>query len=267
MKSSLRRAAFVAALLALAGCQTEIQHQLTENEANEIYVLLERNHIPVTKSKEEGGREITFKITVPQAYGANAMLLLKQNELPRLRVSGLEIFNRGSLIPTATEERAMYLQALSGELCRTLSSIDGILDARVHVNLPQTDDLADKASRPEPSAAVFLKYRWNGEPGKKPVPPIADEQVQALVARSVQDLKPAQVVVVTAPAALPGGVDTAPAEVDIFGIRMAADSVRSFQAILAVMVVIILGLAGWIAYSIVSRSHEPRIRTRPKTEA
>jgi type III secretion protein J len=267
LNRSLRRAAFAALVLALVGCQTEVQHQLTETEANDIYVLLDQNGIPVTKSREEGGREITWKISVPQARGAAAMLLLKLNELPRTRHPGMEIFNRGSLIPTATEERAMYLQALSGELARTLSSIDGVLDARVHVNLPQVDDLADKSVRPEPSAAVFLKYRSSAEPGKRPVPPISDEQVQALVSRAVQDLKTSQVVVVTAPAA-PPHAESKESEVDILGVRMASDSARTFQLILAVMVVMILGLAGWLAFILVSRSNEPRIpRVRPKTEA
>lgn len=248
-----------------AGCANEIQHNLSESEANDIVVLLERNRITTIKEKEEGGREVTWKISVPKAHMANAMFLLKENELPRPKNPGLEIFNRGSLIPTATEERAMFLQALSGELARTLSSIEGVLDARVHVNIPQADDLADRSERAEPSAAVLLKYRANVEPGKKtPAPPIAEEQVQALVARTIQDLKPSAVSVVAVPVAPPRPLDTGPGDVEMLGMRMAADSVWRLRGILLTLVVCILGLAGYI---IVSKSRElraPRPRTRPE---
>ncbi|HEY3449637.1 MAG TPA: type III secretion protein [Myxococcales bacterium] len=253
--------------LLLAGCQSEIEHNLNESEANDIVVLLERNHITAHKEKEEGGREVTWKIAVPKAHMANAMFLLKENELPRPKNPGLEIFNRGSLIPTATEERAMYLQALAGELARTLSSIDGVLDARVHVNIPQSDDLADRTARPEPSAAVLIKYRAELSADKKrPPPPIAEEQVQALVARTIQDLKTANVSVIAIPVAPPRALDNGPGDVDMLGMRMSADSVWTLRGVLLVLVMIILGLA---AYIVVSKSRDLRgsSRTRPHTQA
>lgn len=234
----------------LAGCQAEIQHELSESEANDIVVLLERNHITAKKDKEEGGRTVTWKISVPKAHAANSMMLLKEHELPRPKSPGLEIFNRGSLIPTATEERAMFLQALAGELSRTISSVAGILDARVHVNIPQSDDLSDKTARPEASAAVLIKYRTqNVETGKKaPPPPLSEEQVQILVARTIQDLKPENVAVVMTPAAPPGGIENGPGDVDVLGVRMAATSVGTFRGIMIVLVSIIVLLAAYIAY-------------------
>lgn len=251
----------------LAGCQTEIQHGLTEKEANEILVLLERRGIATTKSREEGGREVTWKISVPKAHAANAAMLLKENELPRPREAGFEMFQRGSLIPTATEERAMFLKALSGELSRTLSSVDGVLDSRVHINIPQKDELADPGNRPKPSASVLLKYRVPAavaDSGKKPEPPLSVEEVQALVSRAVQDLEPDNVSVVMTSAAPPGLVaDDGPRMVDVLGIRMDRESVNAFRAILAVMVLIILGLSGYIVFS-KSRELKPAPSPRPR---
>lgn len=267
---ALRRAALVALPLLLASaCQVELQHQLTEKEANEILVLLERKGISTYKEKEEGGRELTWKISVPKAHAATAAMLLKENELPRPRSPGFEIFNRGSLIPTATEERAMFLQALAGELSKTLSSIDGVLDARVHINIPQSDDLADRSARPAPSASVLVKYRASAETGKKAAPPpVGEEQIQQLVARAVQELEAKNVSVVMTPAAVPGSVEAGPpGVVDVLGIRMAADSVNAFRGILAVLVLTIVALA---AYIVVSKTRElrgaslPATRTRPE---
>ncbi len=250
MKTAAGRLAIAAFAALLSACSVEVQHQLTEKEANEILVLLERRGIPTQKVKEEGGRELTWTIAVPKAHAATAALLLKENELPRPRSPGFEIFNRGSLIPTATEERAMFLQALAGELSRTLSSVDGILDARVHINIPQSDDLSDKAARPEPSASVLIRYRVTPDAAKKAAP-LTEEQIQSLVARAVQDLKPSAVSVVMTPAVMPGGgVVTQGAVVDVgFGIRMAAESVGTFRIFLMAMVLIIVALVSYVVYS------------------
>jgi type III secretion protein J len=249
LKNPLRPLAFCAlSAVLLSACQSEIQHGLNEGEANEIVVLLERNHISAYKDKEEGGREITWKIGVPKAHAANAMFLLKENQLPRPKSQGLEIFNRGSLIPTATEERAMFLQALGGELSRNLSSIDGILDARVLVNLPQSDDLSDKTARPEPSASVLIKYRATGEGNKATPPPIKEEDIQRLVAATVQELKRANVAVVMTPASPPSVLENGPQEVEMLGVRMAAESVNNFRLILVLGVVLILLLGGVVVY-------------------
>lgn len=235
--------------LALSACGVEIQHDLSEREANEILVLLERKNISVKKEKEEGGREVTWKISVPKAYAAKAAILLRENELPRPHTPGMEIFNKGSLIPTATEERAMYLQALQGDLGRTISSIDGILDSRVHLNIPMTDDLSDRSEKPAPSASVLVRYRAYTEPGKKaPPPPITIEQVQDLVARAVQDLSAKNVSVVMTPAAMPGGLEGGPTSVVLLGIKMDSESVSAFQAVLATLILIILALAGYIVF-------------------
>ncbi len=254
--------------LILSACQVELQHSLNEKEANEILVLLERRGIRAEKEREEGGKEPTYKISVPKSMASPAVLALQENDLPRPKNPGFEIFNKGSLIPTATEERAMFLQALSGELSRTLGSVDGVLDARVHINIPQSDDLSDKTARPEPSAAVLVKYRVSGEAGKKSAaPPLNEEQVQLLVARAVQDLKPANVSVVMTGATIAAGPEGGgPLFVDVLGVRMAQESVNAFRAILAGLVLVILGLAGFIVYSR-SRDLRPAARPRTRTEA
>src|SRR5690348_689988 len=82
-------------LLAAAGCQVEVQHDLTEAEANNIAVVLERSGIASHKVKEEGGREVTWAIAVPKAEAPRAMELLVANNLPPPRQEGLEMFNQG----------------------------------------------------------------------------------------------------------------------------------------------------------------------------
>lgn len=238
----------VAGVLA-AGCALEIQHELSESEANEIMVLLDQNGIVAKKLKEEGGRELTWALSVAKQDAARAARLLKENELPRPKSSGFEVFSQGGLIPTATEERAKFLQSLSGELSRTLRSIDGVLLARVHINIPEVNELTDVKDKPQPSASVLIKYRNYATAEKPPTPaPMATRQVQDLVSRAVQDLRPESVTVVMMPGLLPGS-SSATVQVDfvdVVGLRMARESALQFKIMMIVVVLVIVLLTGYI---------------------
>jgi type III secretion protein J len=238
----------LAALLALTlgtGCTIDLQHELNEQDANEIYVLLSKNGIAATKMKEEGGNELRFRIVVPKADAAQAAELLRAYSLPRPMEKGLSHFAKGGMVPTATEERAMLLKALGGEVSNALNQIDGVLEARVIVMIPENNDLTQPENKPEPSASVFIKYR----PGLKNESPIKREDVQQFVSTAVPELKPAAVTVLLTPALAPDAeVGPESRLQDVFGMRMTASSVSQFRMMAGVAVMIILaaiGLAVW----------------------
>jgi type III secretion protein J len=104
------------------------------------------------------------------------------------------VYAHPSLVPTATEERARYLEALSGEIERTLETVDGVVSARVHLVLEESDPLEGGKARVPAQAAVLLKTR-------PPLPTMKEADVQKLVAASVPGLSPAAVAVVATPAA------------------------------------------------------------------
>jgi type III secretion protein J len=190
----------LAALLAL-GCTTPIRHGLEEPAANEVVTALERAGIGAEKLRDEAGGAAApaFIVRVAQADAVRALDLLHTLGLPRGRRTGFaEVYRQPSLVPTATEERARYLEALSGEIERTLETVDGVLGARVHLVLEETDPLAGgEKPRIPAQAAVLLKTRGGTAPMK-------EADVQKLVAGSVAGLQPAAVaVVVTASAAAP----------------------------------------------------------------
>ena len=58
---------------------------------------------------------------------------------------------------SALEERARFTHALSQELSNTLSNIDGVVQARVHVSVPEKNPLSDKPQHS--TASVFIKHR------------------------------------------------------------------------------------------------------------
>ena len=51
------------------------------------------------------------------------------------------------------------MDALAQDLSRTISGIDGVIDARVHIVLPENDPFARNAL--PSSAAVAIRSRWD----------------------------------------------------------------------------------------------------------
>jgi type III secretion protein J len=172
------RALWTVAVALAIGCSTPIQHGLDETAANEVLTALERGGIEACKARDEANGQIL------QSLG-----------LPRGRRAGFgEVYKQASLVPTPTEDRARYLEALAGEIERTLETADGVVTARVHLVLPEPDPLAvDGKPRVAAQAAVLLKVR--------PTPaPLREADVQKLVAGSVAGLLPEAVAVVVTPA-------------------------------------------------------------------
>jgi type III secretion protein J len=201
-----RRHAFVchlgSVLFFVLGCSIPIQHGLDEAAANEVVTSLERAGVGATKARDEGGE--LFIVSVSRADTIRALEVMRSLGLPRSQRSGFgEIYKQPSLVPTPTEERARYVEALAGEIERTLETVDGIVRARVHLVLPEADPLAiDGKPRIAAQAAVLLKTRA-GHPGAIP-----ESDVQKLIAGSVPGLAQAAVAVVVTDAserpAVPG---------------------------------------------------------------
>jgi type III secretion protein J len=193
------------AALATGACSTELLHGVDERAANEATAALERAGIGAEKAADEGGTltGAGYAVRVARGDGRRALDLLSALGLPRERRRGFaETYNQPSLIPTPSEERARFLDALVGEIERTLESVDGVVAARVHLVLEETDPLApDAKPRATARAAVLLKVR----PSRAA---LSESDVQRLVAGSVAGLQPAAVAVVTAPVAEPSGGGT-----------------------------------------------------------
>jgi len=184
--------ALAVALLAggAPACSTNLLHGLDERAANESIAALEHAGIATEKTADEGGAG-TFTVRIARHDAARALDLLHSLGLPRDRRHGFaEVYGQPSLIPTASEERARYLEALAGEIERTLETADGVVSARVHLVLEESDPLSVEPKPRTPArAAVLLKSHG----GRAPLP---ESDVQKLVAGSVPGLDPAAVAVV-----------------------------------------------------------------------
>jgi type III secretion protein J len=177
--------AFFAALLALTACQQQVQHGLDEQQANEIEALLNESGIEARKVRESG-RDAKWAISVPSDRTTAAVKLLNDHGLPRKHAQGFaEVFGKGSMVPTAVEENALYVHALSGELSQTLETLDGVLSARVHIVASPSNVQSSFRPPLQPRAAVLLRAR-NGKAAQLES---QRDAIRALVAGSVEGMQ------------------------------------------------------------------------------
>ena len=150
-----------AAALLLAGCDkaTTLHAGLEEQQANLVMAALLDAGITCSK---EAGEEGTWNVMVSEQKFAAAVNLLERKGLPRRAHMGVgEVFKKTGMISSPSEERIRFMDALAQDLAKTISMVDGVVDARVHVVLPENDPFARNAL--PSSAAVAIRSRWDAD--------------------------------------------------------------------------------------------------------
>ncbi|MDP0560998.1 MAG: type III secretion inner membrane ring lipoprotein SctJ [Candidatus Endonucleobacter sp. (ex Gigantidas childressi)] len=141
--------------LLLVGCKVDLYTGLGESEGNEMLAILLDGGISTDKIQDKD-KNVTLLIKSDDV--ARAIKLLKSYGYPKEKfLSTVDIFPKEGLISSPTEEKARYTYSMSQELSSTLSMIDGVITARVHVVLPQKTDSLTEITYPA-SASVFVKY-------------------------------------------------------------------------------------------------------------
>jgi type III secretion protein J len=181
---------------ALAACgKVDLYSKLTETQANEMVAVLQSAGISAAK-KDNG--ETGWSIAASNGDFSKAVEVLHAQGYPREEFASLgTVFKKEGFVSSPTEERARLIYGLSQELAHTISEIDGVTQARVHLAIPPDQRLGEA---PQPSSAsVFIKYR----PGVD-----IDSQlgkVKSLVVNSIEGLKVENVSVTAFPSQpLPG---------------------------------------------------------------
>lgn len=181
-QAGLRRlggALALSSFLALAGCSTELYSNLSERDANQMIQVLTSEGIEANRTTSADGK---FAIEVASSQFSSALSALSAHGLPRKDFGSLgEVFNADKLVSTPFEERARFMHALNEELAASLTEIDGVVSARVHVNMPREEALDPTNSIPR--ASVFI-YQGAGTDLSADVPTIKN-----LIVNSVPNLR------------------------------------------------------------------------------
>ena len=161
----LLRCSIVIAILFISGCQHQVLYSdLTEYEANEMIALLYAGGISANKNavKGQGKKGSSYDVTIEKKLLPQATALLRANGLPRQRFASIPDMFPKTMLQSPVEQMARLKHGLAQEMAKTLSTIDGVTDARVHLTLPQKpftsigSVLREQAGS---SAAVFIKHR------------------------------------------------------------------------------------------------------------
>ncbi len=179
-----------------AACSVPVAANLDEADANQAILLLERGGVGADK-EHDPDHENRFRVSVSRPDGSSAISLLAQENLPPKPSPGvLEALGSGSMVPSRLSEQARWTTGTSGDLERSLRTLDGVLSARVHLALPAHDPLSIDAAPERPSASVLVRHRGA-------TPPLATLEVQRLVAGAVPGLAAEQVHVVQTSTVVP----------------------------------------------------------------
>lgn len=224
----------------LAACKVELYSGLTEREANEMLAVLMEHDIYSDKLIDKD-RVVT--LLVDSKNVARSVNILTGLGYPKERYSSIgDVFQKDGLISSPTEERARYTYSMSQELSSTISMIDGVVAARVHVVLPQDRDSLTDVTYPS-SASVFIKYTPELEiAGLIP-------KVKTLVANSIEGLSLDKITVSLFPASRlnQGGLE--PSEPDtVFMVDITEESAGLIQGLVYFLFMMVLAAAGGAGY-------------------
>ena len=226
--------AILVLLAAATGCTVPVAAALDEPDANRVVVALDQSGIDAAKEIDPTV-EGKFRVTVSRDDVGRALATMREEELPRAKVRGvMDAADRGQLVPSQAAEHAQLVAGLAGELERTIGSVDGVLAARVHLNVPPRELLRDGVPA-KSTASVLLEHRGT-------TPPLAPESIQRLVAGGAPGISPADVAVVfVARTSRAGGGRTDLAHVG--PITVARGSMNTLKIAFAGLAVAVLALA------------------------
>lgn len=157
--------------------------------------LLDEDAVAITDQLAAQGirfelRNENTEIWIPEGDISNVRIELAREGLPKRGTVGYELFDGGEGFGTTSfMQNIRQLRALEGELARTITSIDAINQARVHLVLPRRELFA--RTEQEPSASIFLQLDSSASLPRQVV-----SAVQNLVSAAVPRLKPSAVSIV-----------------------------------------------------------------------
>jgi flagellar M-ring protein FliF len=149
-------------------------------------------------------------ILVPEDRVLRLRMAMAEEGLPSSRGTGYELFDKQDTFgATSFMQNLNRLRALEGELARTISSIETVASARVHLVIPKRELFASDAT--DPSASIVIHPKGAG------LTRAQVKAIQNLVAAAVEGLKPQRVAIVDTQGELLSSGDNGDPQSDLAG--------------------------------------------------
>lgn len=257
MKLKLHSCLFIFSLLFLFGCETvtTIVNNLPERDANEILVLLasrgvpaEKRMVAVTGAGGATSQGPMWDITVPAAQITQALAILNQEGLPRVRGTNLlDLFGNPGIVPSDLQDRIRYQEGLAQQLAATIRKMEGVMDANVQVTVPREEE-----SGAHLTASVYVKHRGVLDSSNN----LLITKIKRYVANSIPGLSTDNVSVIS-DKATSANLSLTPFQevkedsrhyVSIWSIAIARESVTRFRLIFYLFIFLLFLLASLVAF-------------------
>jgi len=156
MKLGIGLAGLVAVIVAIGLWSSQGDYRvlfanLPDKEGGAVVAQLATMQVPYKFA--EGGTAIL----IPAERVNDVRLKLAAAGLPKSSVIGFELMDNAKFGQTQTQERVNLQRALEGELTRTISSIDAVESARVHLALPNQNGFFREQQKPSASVVLMLR--------------------------------------------------------------------------------------------------------------
>jgi type III secretion protein J len=155
--SIIQKICILTCVIVLSACDEAILYKnVEENDANLMTSVLIREGMDATRMANKDG---TYNIVIQDgSYFPEAIDALSLRGFPRMKFENLcTIFKGDGMVSTPVEQKARYTCAKAQELSGSLTELDGISMARVHLVLSETDPISRKVK--SASASVMIKYK------------------------------------------------------------------------------------------------------------
>jgi len=157
---------------------------LAEKDASQVLEALQQSGVEYQVEENSG------MIMVPAGKVKELRMQLASAGLPNSTGMGFELLQQDLGFGTSrVVERARYVQAMQGELARTIATIGNVQSARVHLAIPKQSVFVRERKKPSASVTVRLLSGRTLDPGQV-------DAIVHLVASSVPELETGRVTVV-----------------------------------------------------------------------
>lgn len=154
---------------------------LSQEDAAEVVAKLKAKKIPY--NLKDSGK--TIEVPAKDVY--ETRIELAKEGLPKGGGVGFELFDKTSFGVTEFAQNVNYQRALQGELARTISTLEEVEEARVHLTLPKERLFISEDN--EAKAAVVIKLKRGEALSRDKVKAIASLVVGAVKGLKIQNVQ------------------------------------------------------------------------------
>jgi type III secretory pathway lipoprotein EscJ len=137
----------------VTGCREQILHDLSEADANKVISRLSSSGASAEKVLQSDGR---WAISVSRDKVLSALSFLDSHRVLPTREGEPKPKSSGGLVPSREEQWFRYERSVAQSIEDSLSTMQGVLEARVHLHLPESDPLFGTRRDDRGSGSVLM---------------------------------------------------------------------------------------------------------------